>query len=380
MTLSKDIRRPARIDSLTGARFFAILIIVLCHFEFLGNYGSFGTIYYQYLRNPTMGVDFFFMLSGFGMMLSSIRRDPDGIAPIGGFKGLLGYGIMHISKIYPTYVAFLLFGLPCSILVRHYSWGIQWFPLVFQQTLFFFLDLTLLQSLTGILKISHSINSVCWFLSSLFCIYLVCPILLKYLKKRIKTVPHALLGISLSVLGSIIFAILFTLIENHSIQDSLCYTSPFRRVFYVITGMLVAQIYNKSCIENTFYMPSFITDGTYENVVIILSIIWFFLRMSVEQSLGSLIYVLDMAIVACDLLALSIGNGLFSKLFSKKPIVYLGNISMYIFLSHYNIRMLTVFIFEQLHLESLAIAILEIVIILTLTMITSVLLDRKSRN
>ena len=100
------------IDSLTGARFFAIMIIVFSHFEFLRQYGQFGEVYWRYFHNATMGVDFFFMLSGFGMMLSSIRRDPYGLLPIGGIPGLINYGKRHIRKIYPVYVVFLLIGIP----------------------------------------------------------------------------------------------------------------------------------------------------------------------------------------------------------------------------------------------------------------------------
>ena len=59
-----------RIDSLTGLRFWMIMIIVLSHLTCLrGNY-PYSSFYNRYLHNATMGVDFFFMLSGFGMMYS----------------------------------------------------------------------------------------------------------------------------------------------------------------------------------------------------------------------------------------------------------------------------------------------------------------------
>jgi peptidoglycan/LPS O-acetylase OafA/YrhL len=46
-----------------------IFVIVISHLEFLNNY-SIGNVYQQYFHNPTLAVDFFFMLSGFGMMYS----------------------------------------------------------------------------------------------------------------------------------------------------------------------------------------------------------------------------------------------------------------------------------------------------------------------
>lgn len=73
-----------RINTLTGARFAAIMLIVINHFEFLQQYGKLGELYQRYFHSATIGVDFFFMLSGFGMMLSSTNRDPNGTEFIGG--------------------------------------------------------------------------------------------------------------------------------------------------------------------------------------------------------------------------------------------------------------------------------------------------------
>lgn len=66
-----------KINTLTGARFTAIMIIVFAHFEFLEKYGMFGKVYQKFFDNATMGVDFFFMVSGFGMMLSYINKIQD---------------------------------------------------------------------------------------------------------------------------------------------------------------------------------------------------------------------------------------------------------------------------------------------------------------
>lgn len=48
----------------------------------------------------------------------------------------------------------------------------------------FLLNLTLLQSLIPSTAFSHGINGVCWFLSSLFCILCLSPILLKLIQKN----------------------------------------------------------------------------------------------------------------------------------------------------------------------------------------------------
>ncbi len=135
-----NLKDKQHIDSLTGARFFAVMIVVFSHFEFLKQYGKCGDICWNYYhKNATMAVDFFFMLSGFGMMLSSIRRDPNGELPIGGISGLINYGIRHIRKIYPVYVAFLLVGIPAYLYVGYFDYGQSLWKLIANSTLFFFL-------------------------------------------------------------------------------------------------------------------------------------------------------------------------------------------------------------------------------------------------
>lgn len=59
-----------RINSLTGLRFWMIIIVVLSHLGCLSNGYPYSSFYNQFLDNAVMGVDFFFMLSGFGMMYS----------------------------------------------------------------------------------------------------------------------------------------------------------------------------------------------------------------------------------------------------------------------------------------------------------------------
>lgn len=368
-----NLKSKQRIDSLTGARFFAAMIVVFNHFEFLKNYGKFGEIYWNYYHNNAIiSVDFFFMLSGFGMMLSSIRHDPYGDLPIGGISGLISYGIRHIRKLYPVYVAFLLVGVPAYIYMGYFDYGQPLCNQIAKSALFFIFDLSLLQSVTGHMMFSHSLNGVCWFLSTLFCIYLISPIIMKWIKRRIKKTKQSLICLMLSIFISFLLSVLFTWVENNTTFDDLCYGSPYIRVFYVISGMLIAQIYNAYNNDNTKKHPAFVTTGKLEHVVFGLSLLWFLLRFPCQNVLGHFKYAIDMIIVSCDLFSLAANSGKISKLFSNERIVFLGECSMYIFLSHYIIRTYIVLLFQAMGLESIAAAFLEVVIILTLTMITSV--------
>ena len=51
-----------RLDQLDGMRFFMNWLIIISHFEFLDN-----TVFHQYVLNPSIAVNYFFMLSGFGL-------------------------------------------------------------------------------------------------------------------------------------------------------------------------------------------------------------------------------------------------------------------------------------------------------------------------
>lgn len=74
-------KRIKRIQSLEGLRGIMIFLIVLSHMEFL-KYCNFGHSYELYWHNPTIAVDYFFMLSGFGMMYSFLKHG--GVSAVGG--------------------------------------------------------------------------------------------------------------------------------------------------------------------------------------------------------------------------------------------------------------------------------------------------------
>lgn len=195
---------------------------------------------------------------------------------------------------------------------------------------------------------------------------------MKLLKKYVRTVKTALLGVTFSIGISVTLASVFTLIDDHTLFDDLCYGAPYRRIFYVIPGMLLAQIYTFHKQKVHCRVPSVIQSGVFEYLFIGFSMLWFFIRFTASSFLGYAVYAVDMIVVAGDLYALAVGKGAFSKLFSGRKMVYLGTISMYIFLSHYNIRMYVDFIIRILKIGSIPVAIIEMVIILVLTILLSV--------
>ncbi len=360
--------RNKRINSLTGARFFAIMIIVISHFEFLKNYGTFGEFYWKFFHTPTIGVDYFFMLSGFGLMLSFLNNKDSKKYSLK-INNLILFGIKHIKKIYASYVISLLIGL-LYIFVSTNNINSQELRYLLSTAFKNFLfDLTLLQSATGLIQFSHSINGVCWFLSTMFCIYLVSPIIMVFLSKFITNKKRAIYGILCTICFSVILAKLFKQIEDNSIFNDLCYGSPYRRVFYVIPGMILAQIFiGFNDTDNTIRKH----NGAFEYLSLAISSCWYLLRFSIQAHIGVFVYALDMIIVMCFLYSLSLEEGIISNFLQSPRMVFLGNISLYIFIFHYVIRMFVVFFFKKLKIDSLLIGILEVIIILFITFSISI--------
>lgn len=311
-----------RIQSLQGARFIAMVIIVLSHLEFLRGYSWH---YWVYLHNATLGVDFFFMLSGFGMMLSFMGNPYYYEKAHFSLKENVLYALKHVKKIYAVYVVMLLLGIPHSVMDMVSDQGYSFGQAIAESVMHFFIDITLLQSLSGIAKFSHSLNGVSWFLSCLFCIYLISLPIMKYIysKKNNKLFVY-ISPIAICII-SWASAVLFEWTEKNTMFDDLCYGSPYRRFLYVILGMLIAVIYARH--RNIW--------GWVEYIVMFLCIGWFLYRNSAVGLIQDTKYLIDVVLCGLLLYVVAVGNGIVSVILKNRVMVYLGNISMYVFLVHY---------------------------------------------
>lgn len=353
------------------------MVIVFSHFEFLKQYGAFGDAYWQFWHNATLGVDFFFVMSGFGMMLSSMRRDPSGAAPVGGIRGSLGFAQRHIRKIWPIYVIMLLVGVVYQLLYGTLELDFSPLRQIAKSAVLFPVCLTLLQSLTGSTSFSHALNGVCWFLSTIFCIYLISPFIMQFLKRHICKTHEALIGALVCIIASMLLGIVFESITARiAFFDDLDYGSPYRRVFYVILGMLLAQLYTWGR-QHDGHGNVIERSGALEYLFIACSMVWFFTRQVVWSSAGPVTYLIDMTLVGGDTYALAVSKGAVSRLLSTRPLVYLGNISMFIFITHYLIRLYADFLVRMLGIGSLAVGIAEACFVLVVSLTLSGWLYRR---
>ena len=139
-----------RLDQLDGMRFFMNWMIIISHFEFLDD-----TVFHQYVLHSSLAVNYFFMLSGFGLYYSMYLKDyqkPQGKAE--GLKFALG----KVKKLYVPYVICLILCAFYRIVTRMSTYGLL--RSVGITGMGFVIDLTMLQSLVPNKTIAHGINEV----------------------------------------------------------------------------------------------------------------------------------------------------------------------------------------------------------------------------
>ena len=225
-----------RLYALDSLRFFAIAVIILSHLEYLKD-SVVGDFYWLYLHNATLGVDFFFMLSGFGLYYSMSEKVFDC-----NVKNSVFFAIKKIKKIYPLYIFSLVISIPYNLIASDMH--------IKGVIVRFVLDLTLLQSAFGMTTLSHGINGVCWFLSTLFICYLFSPKILDCIKNRCITINRTLFAVFVCFFAILAISVAFLCLQNRLTEvvgrpyfDDFFYGSPYIRIFYVILGMLLANLY-----------------------------------------------------------------------------------------------------------------------------------------
>ena len=351
--------RINRIQSLEGLRVIMLAIIVLSHFEFLENYTG-GDIYMKFFHNATLGVDYFFMLSGFGLMASG--KNPYDVHHK--IRSSVNFAIERIKKIYPIYLFTLLFSLPYIVMQ-----GGNIVNIIIK----FLISLTLFQSATGILAFSHSINGVGWFLSTLFIIYYLCPYMLQICKKIIQNKQNAVtftIAIFMFVPG---ISLIFDYIETHTFFDDLRYGSPYIRVFYVFLGIIICQSLKYFDIKK-------FTNSVWEGFVSILAIGWFSFRNSCGFNIG-INKLIDIFICSVLLIIFSAEEGVISKFIGNRWILGINKWCMYIYLIHYPVRMYIDMLFKTMSLGNMwYIGILEVLLIIFVTMLISYVVHRLTKE
>lgn len=313
-----------RIQSLEGLRGIMIFLIVLSHMEFL-KYCNFGHAYELYWHNPTIAVDYFFMLSGFGMMYSFLKHG--GVSAVGGTDVHLisiDFAKAKIRKLYLLYVVTMLAMVP-MLLAQGWLHGKSLFMNLGTVAVKLAICAPLVQSAFGTTHLSHAFNGVCWFFSTLALIYLVSP----WLMKRIAGWHHVWRAVAvLPVVIAVVYTVLGMVDARVSFFDDLAYGSPYMRVWFVVYGMVLARIIFAWRTNGT--VPEWMSSA--EIGVALSCIAWFFLRntfVEMETSRALLRFV-DVLLCGGLLFILSFERGRVSRLLERPGFLRLGHLAMYV--------------------------------------------------
>lgn len=344
-----------KIKSLNGLRFIMIMFIVLTHINYLEEFFP----NYFLGRGAAFGVDYFFMLSGFGMMLSAIKKTfPENTRITPGT--CINYAVSHIKKIYPLYLLTTF----CLIPIYIYS-SIKIGKSVATMMLHLFVKLAfcipLLQGLIPCNQIQWAFNSVAWFLSCLFIIQIAAPVFIKLFKSIRKTSALVLLLVFCICMISLT-AVVFKKIGERTFLNELVYGSPYRRIFYVLTGMVLCLL--RFRIPQNKYAGKTWLFNLAETIISLAALFYLFVG---RKELNCKIYTINAIIAALIIFTFSFDKGIISRLLSTLPMQTLGAAAMYIFLVHFPIILYSVPIFKRLFTMTSWLAVAEAFFILLST-------------
>lgn len=314
-----------RIDSLTGMRFIMTMVIVLSHMEFLSETALAEP--YSYLHNALPAVDFFFMLSGFGLMYSRSAKPGVRLRP-------LGDAVRRIRKLYPLYLLTMAVSIPYSIYTYWLS-GENTHQIIQAVVRRIVLCVPLLQSCTGIQSYTNAFNGVCWFLSCLFVLYIVFPLLARLADFLCRNTGAALVCLAGTWVLFLACARGMMWVQERYQFDNLIYGAPYGRVFYFFTGMVCWHLWDRLRQKS----PWSTARATEAEIMAAAAVfLWFVSRTHLSLPWFAA-YLLDLGLVAVLLVILALGQGGLSAALSSPKMQRLGNAAMYMYLLHYPLRL-----------------------------------------
>lgn len=286
-----------RIEQLNFTRFIAAISIVIYHYGkevsiFYNDYTSF------IFRQANVGVSYFFILSGFIMIIAYGTREK---------INFLKYLNNRFARIYPVYLLAILLIL-----------GIKLFKNIDKIDLI--LNLSMLQS--WIHNKALTLNYPGWSLSVELFFYLTFPLLFNYFYSK-KKLKHISVWIVLFfILSQTIYHLIingFIELPYYSIVD--IYYHPLMHFNEFLIGNLAGLYFIKKLKskQKNYIVPILLT------IIILIILLKFPLGLSYHNGLFSIVFV-------PFIILLSLSNDKLTKLFSKNIFVFLGEISFGIYI------------------------------------------------
>jgi len=311
------------IKSLTGVRGVAASFVVFHHWHyFLLSSSLFSpSVRYHlvtFFDHGNWSVDLFFVLSGFLLSITSYNEFKDGVTRINYFNFI----IKRFCRVYPIYIVLTLFYLLAEIFFTQHKVSI----------LTLLVNLTLFQSALNI----KNINPLAWSLSVEWVIYFLLPFMFVLFNKIRRIDSRTLVLYTLSIFFMLLitnsftnifysnkkdlFSNIFLLNQNYVSTIITGYYPLLRGLSSYLLGIATFGLLNSSRVS---VIPN--------SIFYIISVIQFALLFT-SSLLWNVVFIL---LIPFLLISLTRDNSFLSKLFSTKPIYFLGEISFSLYLSHF---------------------------------------------
>lgn len=309
-----------KIKSFQALRFLMISSIFLAHISFIMTNEKATSFFYHYLNNGVFGVTFFFMLSGFCLNLGYHDRlanlDKD---------SYLGFIKRRIVKIYPIYIIMQTLYLIMEIIKNPVIENVK------QLLCKYVISIPLLQMVIPSKELQISLNAVSWFLSVLFLIYLIAPLVIMLAA----SVRHS---IKKNMIALIVLIVLYMTLVLYSYSFLETDNGYFITRSFIM-NMLVFSI--GVFLSNIRLGKTVRTDSIKKKVTFSLLEI-LILGMTVTLYFGTVIfpnwklyYFLKLLLFVFLIFIFSYDGGVCSGIFSLKIFDILGNASFEFYLMHY---------------------------------------------
>lgn len=323
-----------KIQTLDSLRLIMILTIILSHMEFLGGSTESMNVYDMCFHNAYMGVNYFFLLSGFGLTLSFFNRDRlPAMTNLRSIKNILSYARGKVKNSLLLYEVTMIAMLPYEL--AHTSGFRGRITIAIKAGV----CSTLLQSATGIKGISHAFNGVCWFFSTLFVLYLLYPILETIVSKIVKSKILCTLFVFVDIVIAVAAEYILRIVELNTRFNGLSYESPYSRVWVFLLGILIAYYFYYEQDNKNEKSKKYIK---YKEVAIIILFLLYWLTRNwilLYESSGLVCTALDLVIPGYMIYIFAFSEGAISRQLNSNWIVKLSKYSMYFYFIHYPIRM-----------------------------------------
>ena len=321
-----------RINTLESLRFFMVLTIALSHLDLFA-FGQ-SPFFAKTFHNSDLGVHFFFILSGFGLACKHINTGKFAIEDrwslVKGFK----YAFSKVKGIYVPYLVSMAVCVPLVFYQSFVADGLM--GAVVKSAVKLVIAPTLLQSLVGHIMFTNIFNGVCWFLSTLFILYIFYPLLEKLIDKICKDRKTVIVSIIATFICIILSKLLLGKLDV--ILGSgfyLNYVSPLYRVFFLILGIELAYLrkYSQKCgiVAQNGNLWEYIC------VAFILSVYLF--TGYTSGGFRQVAYYLNVIVAAMSVYIFAFESGKISAILNNATLVKLGKNAFLIFLFHYPVLM-----------------------------------------